>query len=144
MFVDWRCCSGCARMYGTFAVRLCCLRPNLPDPLRSFCWQRFGLLTLQQRTPLQRRTAHQARHAGVTADSAPLASGSLPPLSLSNMAADQRTQAYYATNDNIEATIPRKALTVLAEPFYVDPAYEFVKELGQGAYGCVQSCLIVQ
>ena len=35
----------------------------------------------------------------------------------------------------MESQIPRKAFTVLAEPFYVDPAYDFVKELGQGAYG---------
>lgn len=32
----------------------------------------------------------------------------------------------------------RKAITVLQEPFQVDPAYEFVKELGAGAYGWVQ------
>jgi len=37
----------------------------------------------------------------------------------------------------MESQIPRRAFNVLAEPFYVDQSYEFVKELGQGAYGCV-------
>lgn len=31
----------------------------------------------------------------------------------------------------------RKSFNVLSEPFFVDPAYDFVKELGQGAYGWV-------
>ncbi|BGP48688.1 mitogen activated protein kinase 2 [Rhodotorula kratochvilovae] len=35
--------------------------------------------------------------------------------------------------------IPRHAFPVLAEPFLVDENYEFVKELGQGAYGVVCS-----
>lgn len=35
----------------------------------------------------------------------------------------------------MESQIPRRAFNVLAEPFYVDQSYEFVKELGQGAYG---------
>ncbi|CAD6568431.1 MAG: Mitogen-activated protein kinase [Cyphobasidiales sp. Tagirdzhanova-0007] len=37
----------------------------------------------------------------------------------------------------MEYQVPRKAITVLAESFHVDPAYDFVKELGQGAYGLV-------
>ena len=40
-----------------------------------------------------------------------------------------------AMSTNIEAQIPRKPFNVLNETFYADPAYEFVKELGQGAYG---------
>ncbi|GAA5908130.1 hypothetical protein JCM6882_005949 [Rhodosporidiobolus microsporus] len=35
--------------------------------------------------------------------------------------------------------IPRKEFPVLTEPFLVDENYEFVKELGQGAYGVVCS-----
>ncbi|GAA5862967.1 hypothetical protein JCM8547_003635 [Rhodosporidiobolus lusitaniae] len=35
--------------------------------------------------------------------------------------------------------IPRHAFPVLTEPFLVDQNYEFVKELGQGAYGVVCS-----
>ncbi|GAA6055335.1 hypothetical protein JCM3770_005292 [Rhodotorula araucariae] len=35
--------------------------------------------------------------------------------------------------------IPRHAFPVLAEPFLVDENYDFVKELGQGAYGVVCS-----
>ncbi|KAL7007971.1 mitogen activated protein kinase 2 [Cystobasidiomycetes sp. EMM_F5] len=37
----------------------------------------------------------------------------------------------------MESQIPRKAFNVLNETFYADPSYEFVKELGQGAYGMV-------
>lgn len=36
-----------------------------------------------------------------------------------------------------QSEAPRRSFNVLAEPFYVDPSYEFVKELGQGAYGWV-------
>ena len=32
----------------------------------------------------------------------------------------------------------RRSFNVLAEAFQVDPAYEYVKELGQGAYGYVR------
>jgi len=38
---------------------------------------------------------------------------------------------------SIESQIPRTNFNVLAEPFYVDSSYAFVKELGQGAYGLV-------
>jgi hypothetical protein len=36
---------------------------------------------------------------------------------------------------SVESQIPRRAFNALSEPFLVDPSYEFVKELGQGAYG---------
>jgi len=38
---------------------------------------------------------------------------------------------------SVESQIPRRAFNALSEPFLVDPSYEFVKELGQGAYGLV-------
>ncbi|GAA6060482.1 hypothetical protein JCM10212_007113 [Sporobolomyces blumeae] len=47
-------------------------------------------------------------------------------------------QAPVAAMPDIHST-PRVAFPVLSEPFLVDSNYEFVKELGQGAYGVVCS-----
>ncbi|GAA5962348.1 hypothetical protein JCM3765_002950 [Sporobolomyces pararoseus] len=50
----------------------------------------------------------------------------------------QQQQQYQQQQPDIHS-VPRVAFPVLSEPFLVDSNYEFVKELGQGAYGVVCS-----